>query len=141
GVANTLVVAASSAVIATLLGLGIALCSARSRRGIARLLDRASLGSVAIPPLLVAFGAMITFLSVPVGIYGTIGMLVIAYSYRIALSTRMARAGLAQVPPHLQEAAEACGARWVRTQASVTVPLIAPGICASVAFLFVVGMK
>jgi iron(III) transport system permease protein len=138
---NTLIVAGSSAAIATLIGFSIAICSNDGRSKVARALDRISITSIGLPSLLVAFGTAVVFLSIPIGLYGTIGLLIVAYSYRIALSSRMAKAGLAQIPGSLQEAAEASGVRWFRVQMHVVLPLVAPSVVASVAILFVVGVR
>lgn len=138
---NTMIVAVCSAAIATLVGMWIAMCSTDVRSLMGGFLDRISISSVGIPSLLVAFGAAVATLSVPVGLYGTIGLLVIAYSYRIAVSTRLIKAGLSQVGVSLYEAAGASGARWIRVQTRIVLPLIAPSVIASAAILFVVGMK
>jgi iron(III) transport system permease protein len=138
---NTVLVATCSAAIATLIGVGIALCSSESQAGLARMLDRFSVSSVGVPSLLAAFGVAIAFLSFPIGIYGTVGILIVAYSYRIALSTRMAKAGLSQIGPGLREAASVSGARWLRTQTRIILPLLAPGIVSSATLLFILGIK
>lgn len=140
-VANTLIVAGGAAAIGTSIGVGIALSSAGGSDWVSGALNRLSMSSIAIPSLLVAFGVGVMFMSVPVGIYGTVGLLVIAYSYRIALSTRMAKSALSQVGQCLQESASVSGARWMRTQITIVLPLILPSIVASAAFLFVAGVK
>lgn len=137
---NTLFVATASAVVGTVLGFGIATCAAQGGR-LGGVLDRLSLSSVAIPSILVTFGMAAFFLSLPIGIYGTVALLVIAYSYRIALATRMTSGALQQIGTTLQDAASVSGARWVRTQMAITVPLAVPSILASAAFLFVIGIK
>jgi iron(III) transport system permease protein len=140
-VINTLLVAIAAAVIGTSIGVSIGLCSAGDNSKVGSALNRLSMSSVAIPSLLVAFGVAVMFMSIPVGIYGTVGLLVIAYSYRISLSTRMSRGALAQVSRSLYEASSVSGARWIRTQITIVLPLILPSILASAAFLFVAGVK
>jgi iron(III) transport system permease protein len=140
-VTNTLIVATCSAAIATLIGVWIALCSCGGNSRLAAVLDRLSVSSVGIPSLLAAFGVAILFLSFPVGLYGTVGVLIMAYSYRIALSTRMAKAGLTQIGPGLREAAGVAGAGWLRTQVVIVLPLLAPGIVSSATLLFIVGVR
>jgi iron(III) transport system permease protein len=140
-VINTLIVATMAAAIGTSIGVGIGLCGASGRNTVSVMLNKLSISSIAIPSLLVAFGVAVLFMSIPVGIYGTVGLLVIAYSYRIALSTRMARGALTQVGSGLREAAAVSGARWMRTQFSIVLPLILPSIVASAAFLFVAGVR
>lgn len=138
---NTLFVAVTSAILATTFGAAIAMCAASGQDRVSAWLDRLSLSSVGIPSLLVAFGMGVVFLSIPIGLYGTIWLLAVAYSYRIALATRMAKAGLTQIGASLQEAAQVSGARWIRTQVTVLLPMIVPNILAAAMFLFVVGIK
>lgn len=138
---NTLLVAGFSAVVATLVGLGISLCCSSKADPVSRCLDKLSISSVAIPPVIVAFGMAVIFLSIPLGLYGTIGALMVAYCYRIALSTRMTGGALAQIGNSMQDTGTVCGIRWARAQVSIVIPLIAPSILSSAAFLFILGIK
>lgn len=138
---NTLLVAGSAAAIATAIGLCIALCASVDGNRVSVLLDRFSVSSIAVPSLIAAFGVAVLALSVPVGLYGTVGLLILAYSFRIALPTRMARAGLAQVGSSLQEAASVAGAGWFQIQRKIVIPLMMPSVLAAAAVLFIVGLK
>jgi iron(III) transport system permease protein len=53
----------------------------------------------------------------------------------------MAKAGLSQIGPGLREAASVSGARWLRTQTRIILPLLAPGIVSSATLLFILGIK
>lgn len=138
---NTLAVAATSALLGTATGTAIAMCVSKTKDRLGRALDKLSMSSVAMPPVVVAYGVAVLFLSLPIGLYGTIGLLALAYSYRIALATRLTAGAIAQLGQGPQEAAGVSGARWVRTQVSIVLPVILPSIGASIAFLFVVGIK
>ena len=138
---DTLLVAGFSAVVGTLVGLAISLCCFGRKDPISRCLDNLSISSIAIPPVIIAFGMAIVFLSIPFGLYGTIGALMVAYCYRIAVSTRMTSGAMAQIGDSMQDAATVCGVRWARIQISIVIPLIAPSIFFSAVFLFIVGIK
>ena len=55
--------------------------------------------SVGIPAVIVGLAVMMLYLSLPIGVYGTVWILILAYSYRFATTTRLARAGLPADPP------------------------------------------
>jgi iron(III) transport system permease protein len=84
---------------------------------------------------------MVLHLSVPIGLYGTIWILILAYSYRLAVSTRLSRAALIQIHPELEEASYASGGQWLDTARRVVLPLLAPSLAASFLLLFIVGFR
>jgi iron(III) transport system permease protein len=84
---------------------------------------------------------MILHLTIPIGLYGTIWILILAYSYRLAVSTRLSRAALIQIHPELEEASLASGGRWLDTIGRVVLPLLAPSLMASFLLLFIVGFR
>src|SRR5262249_29934049 len=75
------------------------------------------------------------------GLYGTVWILVLAYSYRLATATRISRAGLMQVHRALEEAAETSGATWLMTQVRIVVPLLSSALLASFLLIFIVGLR
>lgn len=141
GLANTLLVAGSSAVIVTVLGCLLAWIIVRTRFAGRRAVDFVSFMSVGIPSVIAGLAVMILYLSMPVGIYGTIWILVIAYSYRLAVTTRISRAGLMQLHRELEEASAASGARWLSTQWRIVMPLMLPSIVSGFVLLFVTGVR
>jgi iron(III) transport system permease protein len=140
-VRNSFTVAVLSAFIITLLGGLIAWIVARSRLPGRSLLDALSFTSLGIPAVIASLAVMVLYLSVPVGIYGTVWILVIAYSYRLAVSTRLSRAAIMQVHRELEEASDASGARWLTTQTRILLPLILPGLTSVFILLFIIGMR
>lgn len=139
--ANTFLVAFASALIVTATGGLIAWVVARSKWRWRGALDALSFMSLGVPAVISALAAMVLFLSFPVGLYGTVGILVFAYSYRLATPTRLARASLAQLHPELEEAAEMSGARWLATQTRVLLPLLAPALSSAFLVIFIVGLR
>jgi iron(III) transport system permease protein len=140
-VGNTLLVAFCTALVSTtvgaLLGWIITRSQWRGRRG----LDFLSFMSTGIPSVIVALAVMILYLSVPIGLYGTVWILVLASAYRIAATTRIARAGLLQIHPELEEASAASGAKWLATQMRIVVPLLLPALMSGFILIFIVGMR
>ncbi len=141
GLRNTLLVALVSALIVTAIGGLLGWIISRSRLKIRHALDFVSLLSVGIPAVIAGLGVMLLYLSLPIGLYGTVWILVVAYSYRFATTTRLARAGFLQIHRELEEASATSGARWLATQRRVLVPLMLPALSAGFILLFIVGVR
>jgi iron(III) transport system permease protein len=140
-VRNSFTVAILSALIVTLLGALIAWIVTRSTYPGRWLLDGLSFMSLGIPAVITGLAVMVFYLSVPIGIYGTVWILVIAYSYRLAVSTRLSRATIMQVHRELEEASAIFGASWLTTQRRILLPLIMPGLVSAFLLLFIIGMR
>ena len=141
GLRNTLVVAAFSALVVTAVGTLFGWIISRSQFKIRHALDFISVLSVGIPAVIAGLGVMLFYLSLPLGLYGTVGILIIAYSYRFAVTTRLARAGFLQIHKELEEAAVAAGASWAATQRRILLPLMLPTLGAGFMLLFIVGVR
>jgi iron(III) transport system permease protein len=141
GLRNTFLVALTSALIVTAVGMLLGWIISRSRIRFRRVLDFVSVLSVGIPAVIAGLGVMLFYLSLPIGLYGTVGILIIAYSYRFATTTRLARAGFLQIHRELEEASAASGARWIATQRRILVPLMLPTLSAGFILLFIVGVR
>jgi iron(III) transport system permease protein len=141
GLRNTFFIAALSALIVTVIGALLGWIISRSRLRWRHVLDFVSVLSVGIPAVIAALGVMIFYLSLPIGLYGTVWILVLAYSYRFATTTRLARAGFLQIHKELEEASAASGARWLATQRRILLPLMLPALASGFILLFIVGVR
>jgi iron(III) transport system permease protein len=141
GLRNTFLVAIASALIVTVLGMLLGWIISRSQLRLRHALDFVSVLSVGIPAVIAGLGVMLFYLSLPIGVYGTVAILIIAYSYRFATTTRLARAGFLQIHKELEEASAASGARWLATMRRVLVPLMLPALAAGFILLFIVGVR
>jgi iron(III) transport system permease protein len=141
GLRNTFLVAIASALIVTVLGMLLGWIISRSQIRLRHALDFVSVLSVGIPAVIAGLGVMLFYLSLPIGVYGTVAILIIAYSYRFATTTRLARAGFLQIHKELEEASAASGARWLATMRRVLVPLMLPALAAGFILLFIVGVR
>jgi iron(III) transport system permease protein len=141
GLRNTLLVAFASALIVTAIGMLLGWIISRSQIGFRHVLDFVSVLSVGIPAVIAALGVMLFYLSLPIGLYGTVTILIIAYCYRFATTTRLARAGFLQIHKELEEASATSGARWLATLRRVLIPLMLPALSAGFVLLFIVGVR
>ena len=138
---NTFIVAGSSAAIVTVIGAALAWIVLRTKLPGRGALDVLSFLSIGIPSVIAGLAALLLYLSLPIGVYGTIWVLVLAYSYRLAVATRSSRAGLSQLHPELEEAAAVAGAGWLAAARRIVLPLLAPSLLASFVLLFIVGFR
>lgn len=109
----------------------------RSSTGSSRLIEYVAMIPTAIPAVVLAVGILWTFVGMPLPIYGTAVILIIAYFTRyIGLGVRQSRTALAQVSGELTEAARMSGASPLRAFTDVTVPLVRPAALALWTLLF-----
>ena len=113
GLRNTFLVALASALIVTAIGGLLGWIISRSQIRFRHLLDFVSVLSIGIPAVIAGLGVMLLYLSLPIGLYGSVGILIIAYSYRFATTTRLARAGFLRIRSSRGSATS--GARWLET--------------------------
>jgi iron(III) transport system permease protein len=135
---NSLLLATLAASIAVLLGAVIGWIDVRTRVPGRRLLDYAALVPLGLPGIVMAVALIQFWLSVPIALYGTLAILLLAYVGRyIPLGVRAANTSLRQVDPSLEESARVLGASWGRTLSEITLPLIRPGLFAGWLLVFV----
>ncbi|PRF21568.1 ABC transporter permease [Burkholderia multivorans] len=157
GLANTLTIAAAATVATLACGLIVA-WAARAQRdsmraGVARLGARiASLG-YAVPSTVLAIG-LLTPLGAVDRLFGTMlgrdglwligsaAALVIAYTVRfLAIAAGNVEAGLARIPPSLEQAARSLGETAAGALRRVHLPLLRPALTTSALLVFVDAMK
>ena len=76
------------------------------------------------------------YLVVPVPVYGTLWILLIAYVTKyLPYGMRACSTSMLQIKKELEEASETSGATWAHTFARVVLPLLAPGFVAGWIFV------
>lgn len=138
---NTLIVATASGVIVVVLSTIVAWTVTRTQFFGRRALEALTFTSLGIPSVIVAFGVMVVYMTLPIQIYGTVFILVLAYCYRMATTTRIARSSLMQIHKELEEAASASGARWLSTQWRILLPLMRPAMLSGFILMFIAGVR
>ena len=135
---NSLGLATVAATVAVLLGAIIGWIDLRTRIPGRKLLDYAALIPLGLPGIVVAVALIQFWLAMPVALYGTLAILLLAYVGRyIPLGVRAANSSLRQIDPSLEESAQVLGASWLTTMREVTLPLIRPGLFAGWLLVFV----
>ncbi len=109
---------------------------------LSRIVDRVSYVGYALPGVVVAFALVFFTLRVTPGIYQTIVTLIFAYAV-LFLPQAIAglRTSLVRIQPGLEEASRSLSRSPWQTFCSVTLPLIAPGVLAGFALVFLTTMK
>jgi iron(III) transport system permease protein len=139
---NSLVLAAASATVATALTLFAAGVAVRSRVRGRGAIDFVVSMPLAFPGLVLGTALLFLYLRVPLPIYGTLWILLIAYvTQALPYGMRFGAAALAQVGPELEEAAQMSGAgHWQRAR-RVLLPLVLPGLVAGWVYLAISALR
>ncbi len=147
---NSATVAALAALVAAAAALPVAYLSARDDGWLGSLFERTTYVGYAVPGIviglaLVFFGAnygAVEVAGVEVGVYQTLPILVFAYVVRfMPQAVGSTRTSVLQVNPRLHEAARTLGERPAAAFRRVTLPLVAPGMVAGAALVFLTTMK
>ena len=141
-IVNSLVLATLAATLSVLLGAIIGWIDLRTRLPGRRLLDYASLIPLGLPGIVMAVALIQFWLAMPLALYGTLAILLLAYTGRyVPLGVRAANASLRQIDSSLEESARILGASWGFTMREVTLPLIRPGLFAGWLLVFVPAIQ
>jgi len=137
GLGNTLIVATSVTVLATVLGTLMAVGIHRYTRG--GLIRAFALAPALLPDLLLAIGILSLFTL----LNGTLGLhsVIMAHTtFAMAFVTAIVLARMASLDPSLEEASRDLGAGAVRTFLRVTLPQLAPGVVAGALLSFTLSL-
>ncbi|WP_131772050.1 MULTISPECIES: ABC transporter permease [Protofrankia] len=128
---------ALGALVTTAAAVPVAWLYVRRRSRLSTALERVTYIGSALPGIVVALALVTGAVRLVPGLYQTTGVLVAAYLI-LFLPRAMVnvRATLAQTPPVLDDVAHSLGAGRLATLRRVTLPLIAPGLGAGAALVF-----
>jgi iron(III) transport system permease protein len=141
-IVNSLILASAAATAAVFLGSLIGWVDLRTTVRGRKLLDYVSLVPLGLPGIVVAVALIQFWLRMPLPIYGTLVIILLAYTGRyVPLGVRAASAAFRQIDPSLEETARVTGAGWLRTFRSVTLPLARPGLFAGWLLVFVPALQ
>lgn len=134
---NSFVLGLSSSTITMLLTAVVAWILVRTNWRGKGLLDFLAFSPIAIPGLVMGIAILWLYLVLPLPVYGTLWILLIAYVTKyMPYGMRACSSSMLQIKKELEEASEASGATWPDTFARVILPLLAPGFVAG--WIFVV---
>ncbi|GGM60583.1 iron(III) transport system permease protein [Halarchaeum rubridurum] len=155
---NSVLVSVAAAVACALAAIPVAYLAARHRSTVAELIDRATYIGYAMPGIVlglalvffgVSYGAAVDDLSSVIGaasylptLYQTLPLLIFAYVVRfLPQSVGATRSSVMRVDRELTEAARLLGESPLGAFRRVALPLIAPGVFAGAALVFLTTMK
>jgi iron(III) transport system permease protein len=96
----------------------------------------------AVPRMVFSLGLLWAWIAMPVGIYGTLWVLLLAYvTIFLPLGVRSISAVILQLERSVEECARVCGATWLTTMRTITLPLLRPGIMAAWVLIFIVSIR
>jgi iron(III) transport system permease protein len=137
-IGNSLLLAAISATVAVILGALVSWIDIRTKAPGRKILDYIALVPLGLPGIVMAVALIQFWLAMPVALYGTLAILMLAYVGRyIPLGVRAANTALRQIDPSLEESAHILGAGWWTTMREITLPLMRPGLFAGWLLVFV----
>ena len=141
-VQTSVVVSAMAATVVVALTLVMAWLARRSASQFAWLIDALASAPIAIPSVIVGASILFTYLAIPIGVYDTIWILLIAYvTLYLPYGMRFASSGITQIHRELEEVAEVSGARIGQTFRRVLLPLILPFLLAAWIYVFVLSVR
>jgi iron(III) transport system permease protein len=128
---NSFVLGLGSSTLTMLLTAVIAWIVVRTKWRGKGALDFLAFSPIAMPGLVLGIAILWLYLVLPVPIYGTLWILLIAYVTKyLPYGMRACSSSMLQIKKELEEASETSGAAWSHTFKRVVLPLLAPGFVA-----------
>jgi iron(III) transport system permease protein len=106
------------------------------------LLDLLTTLPLVFPGIVMGLAILRFYLTVPIPIYSTLWILLVAYVARyIPYGIRYTHTGLLQLHRELEEAAYSAGASWLNCFRRITLPLLTPSFLGGWVFVFLISAK
>lgn len=106
------------------------------------LLDLLTTLPLLFPGIVMGLAILRFYLNVPIPVYGTLWILLLAYVTRyIPYGIRYTHSGLLQLHKELEEASYVAGASWLNCMRRITLPLITPSFLGGWIFVFLLSAK
>ena len=106
------------------------------------LLDNIASLPMVFPGIVLGLSIMILYLYMPVGVYGTIWIMLIAYVTRfLPYGLRYNTTSMLQIHKELEESAAMSGASWTTTFRRIILPLLKRGLVAGWIYIMIVSIR
>jgi iron(III) transport system permease protein len=139
---NSAIVSVATAVVATFLAFAVAYLVYRTRLRGRNALEGIAMAPVAIPAIVMGLGLLWAWLIIPIPLYGTLGILVLAFVVtQLPQAFRSMSSSMLQVNKELEESAMMHGAGRFRAIANVTAPLMKAGIGSTFMLMLMLSMR
>jgi iron(III) transport system permease protein len=141
-VTNSLTVSISSATSAVIITFFAAWLIVRASIKARWVLDHMAMLPLVFPGIVMGIAILKMYLYLPVPVYGTIWILVLAFIARyLPYGIRFSHSALLSLHKELEEGAMASGASWFQMVRHVVVPLIMPALLAGWIYIFLITFK
>jgi len=135
---NSLIAAVAAATVITAVALVVLFVSRRTTMRGRGLLEGLAMFPISMPSLIIGFGLLWAFLTIKTGLYGTLGVMVIALTVALLpQGVRTMSGGVVQIQTDLQEAARASGANAATTIRRIFLPLMRSSLVAAWLYVFI----
>jgi iron(III) transport system permease protein len=105
-------------------------------------LDHLASFTLVFPGVVLGVALLVTYLKLPIPIYGTIWIIVIAFITRyIPYGIRFCYPGLLQINRELEESAQMSGASWGTVFRKIVIPLMMPSLFAGWIYIFLHSVR
>lgn len=139
---HSLLAALLAALVAVVLALPVAVWAGRHPSPASRFTERLSHAGFALPGIVIALSLVFFATRLARPLYQTLPLLVAAYVVRfLPQALGAVRSSLAHLAPGFEEAARSLGSGPGRVLATVTVPLLRPGLLAGAGLVFLTTLK
>ncbi len=139
---NSLLLALGSATIVMLVTSVICWIVVKTRLRGRWLLDNFASLPMVFPGIVLGLAIMILYLYLPIGVYGTIWILLIAYVTRfLPYGLRYNTTSMLQIHRELEESAAMSGASWLTAFRRIVLPLLKPGLVAGWIYIVIVSIR
>ena len=139
---NSLVIALVSASVAVVLAVMASWLIARAQVRGRRVIDFLTGLPLVFPGVVLSLAMLIMYLRVPLHIYGTIWVFVLAYIATFTpYAIRYTHPALLQIHRELEEVAFVSGAGWLQTFRRILAPLLKPAMLGAWMFIFLISLR
>jgi len=139
---NAILASALAALVTVIMAIPVGLLVVRRPGKLTYLLERLTYSAYALPGIVIALALVFLGANHLPWLYQTLPMLILAYLILfIPQAVGTVRASLLQIHPSLEEAARSLGRGPMHVFATITLPLLRPGLLAGGAMVFLTAMK
>lgn len=97
---------------------------------------------IAVAGLVKGMAYLWAWISLPIGVYGTVWILILAYISRFTpQGLRAVSSSMVQIHPELEEASRICGSNVVNTIRKILFPLVKPGVFSAVTLVMLLCVR
>jgi iron(III) transport system permease protein len=139
---NSFYLSVGSATLVMLLTSVIAWITVKTKLPGRAFLDSMAFIPIAMPGIVLGVSLIWVYLTLPIPIYGTIWVLLLAYMTKyIPYGIRAASASMIQINKELEEASLTAGGTWFQTFRRVVLPLLMPGFTAGWIYISIIALR